>query len=73
MEIGDLEEKRMDHLFLEAKRKLTPALSICSFLKVIRERSTQTALERVKEVRDLLKEADKALEECITIVSGDQK
>ena len=73
MEIGDLEKMRVDQLILKAKKELETASSICSFLKVIKERSMENALGRIKEIRSLLKEADKALEECITIASGDQK
>jgi hypothetical protein len=58
-------EERADQLFLNAKRKLGTALSITSFLGVIRERSAKTAIERVREVRMLIKEADKILEHCL--------
>ncbi len=69
MKVDELEGKRVDQLFLRAEKELETALSVCSFLGVIKERSMKIALERINQVRSLIEEADKALAECITIAS----
>ena len=60
----------MDQLILRAEKNLETALSICSNLKEIKDRSMEKALNRMEDVRFHMMESDIILEDCSAIASG---